>query len=362
MAREFEVRILITLDSEDFDSRVILNKNVEYPFSKVYKDRFHITNQQIEITALRSQKVDIDSIFSNYNSALNKQVTKALTYYYCSVCAPIKIRQIQISQSNIRNKGKFTPIKKIIGHKDIYQIIEKNSSLVDLCKIKSNELEAILNEDSKGHAILIATTHLIKACCLSNPFDKFDKLWRSFNALYKCLAQKTKDSECLIHLRKHMDANNALYPLSQGLISSTQSNEIRDNIRWIAMIHNDFPTEKQAEAFKGFVLQIKDSRFISIVNDALSVRKTHLINRGFWNQVENHIKINLASPKKYDTDVVAILCLRYMYFVRNKSFHAEKLDSSFNIVANNKEEKELIWLCKILKFLIIDVINFNSKF
>lgn len=362
MAREFEVEILIAFDKEANESKTILDKNVEYPFSQSYKDHFLITDQLIKITAQRSQKIDINSIFFNYNSALNKQVTKALTYYYCSISSPVKISSIKISQKKLRGTNKTNIKPKIIDHQTINQIIENSSNLIDLDKIKKNQLDSILNEDQVGHAILIATTHLIKACCLSNPFDKFERLWKSFNALYKCLTKQNRDADCLINLRKHMDSNNKLYPLSQTLASTFKANEIRHHIRWVAMIHNDFPTESKAEAFKFFVLKITDSRFISIVNESISVRKQHLISKGFWNEVESHLKTNITTQKQYDIDVVAILCLRYMYFVRNKSFHAEKLDSAFNIVANSKEENELKWLCNLLKLLIVDMINFNSQF
>jgi len=51
-----------------------------------------------------------------------------------------------------------------------------------------------------------------------------------------------------------------------------------------------------------------------------------------------------------------------MYFVRNKSVHAEKVDSSFRLTSNTKEEIEVKWLSSLLDLLLIDLVNAHSNF
>jgi hypothetical protein len=357
VSREYRFEIEIQLKSP-IKKKKILDCNVSYPFSQKYQDHFIITSDLIRIEAYRSQKLSLESIFFNYNSAINRQITKALTYYYCALGHACKIKKITV----IRLLNDTHQDQLIIEAEKIIQIVDKNSNLSDLKKLDLVELKAILEEDDKGHSILIAATHLIKACSFSNPFEKFDRLWKSFNALYKQLTSSTTDRDCLIKLRQHMDANPTLYLISLTTLSTLTADEIRKKIRWVAMLHNDFPTEKKTEAFKEFVLRVEDERFIYILKNSLTIREVFLKNAGFYNQVLTHINNKTLVPVKNDVDVLAILCLKYMYFVRNKTFHAEKLDSSFNIVPNGKEEQELDWLAKILKMLIIDMINFNSKF
>lgn len=357
MSREYRFKIEIQLNNP-IKKKKILDCNVSYPFSKSYQDHFLITSDLIKIEAYRSQKLSLESIFFNYNSAINRQITKALTYYYCALGDASKIKKITV----IRLLNNTYQDQLIIEDEKIAQIVEKYSNLNELRKLDQIELKSILGEDEKNHSILIAATHLVKACSLSSPFEKFDRLWKSFNALYKQLTNTSTDRDCLIRLRHHMDANPHLYPISLQALSTLTAEEIRKKIRWVAMLHNDFPTEKKTEAFKEFVLRVEDERFISILKNSLTVREVFLKNTGFYNEVEAHINKKTLAPVKNDVDVLAILCLKYMYFVRNKTFHAEKLDSSFNIVPNGKEEQELDWLAKVLKMLIIDMINFNSKF
>ena len=60
-----------------------------------------------------------------------------------------------------------------------------------------------------------------------------------------------------------------------------------------------------------------------------------------------------------DNEVVSLLTGKYMYFVRNKTFHGEKVDSSFRLTVN-KEDKELKFLNSVLEPYLIDLINAND--
>jgi hypothetical protein len=180
--------------------------------------------------------------------------------------------------------------------------------------------------------------------------------------LYKEKTKKVRDADCLIELRNHMTNNQHLYPLSRTEVSSLSTIDIRDKIRWRQMLLNDFPTDKKAGELNGFITRVTDSRLIEIINESLSIRQDHLVAKGYYQTVQLHLNNKLNSPSKNDIDLVAVLCLRYMYFVRNKTFHAEKLDSAFNLIPNSKEEQELAWCSNILKMLILDLINFNSQF
>ena len=81
--------------------------------------------------------------------------------------------------------------------------VQRNTQI--LTQLDKNELKTLLEETVKGHAIFISVTHLIRACSFDNPFDEFDRLWKSFNALFKEITQKRRDADCLIDLKNHMN-------------------------------------------------------------------------------------------------------------------------------------------------------------
>ena len=357
MARDYQYIIKVEFASKNKNT-LLLDELVSYPFSKSYKDHFQISNKSIKIVASRSSKIELNSIFYNYNSALNKQIKKAISYYYCGLGEANKIRTIKVA----RFINNVLQDEKVFTLKNIKQIIGINSNLLILTQLDKNELKTLLEETVKGHAIFISVTHLIRACSFDNPFDQFDRLWKSFNALFKEITQKRRDADCLIDLKNHMNNNPYLYPLSTAEISPLNVAQIREKIRWNYMLLNDFPTDSKALELKGFIERMTDSRLISIMKSSLPLREVHLKSKGYYQAVTLHINNHTSTPVTSNIDLLGVLCLRYMYFVRNKTFHAEKLDSSFNLIPNNKEEQELAWCSNILKILVIDLINFNSKY
>lgn len=344
-------KYLINIAFGDANDKIILiDEKVAYPFSKRYKDDLKISTNGISIVAYRSNKVDIDGIFLNYQSALYRQITKALTYYYCTVANHLIIDNIKIEYSSPKNRE-----TKIFTNSDVNQIIGQDADLSLLSNIDRKKLKIIFEESPKGHSYLYALTHLIKSLNIKNKYDSFERKWKAFNAIYKNFSEKESDFECLRALREHMVNNKTKYPLVSNAVDTLDSREIRNNTRWVKFILNDFATSKKTPAFRDFIKRNEDSRLMEIFDDTLTVREQNLKDEGMYDDVKNHIDKN--KKKKNNMHLAATLCVKYMYFVRNKSIHAENIDSGFRIIPLNKEEKEVTWLSSILNMLIFDLIN-----
>lgn len=126
------------------------------------------------------------------------------------------------------------------------------------------------------------------------------------------------------------------------------------------MILNDYKTEAKTKALKCFILRNDDFRLMEICKESLPVRESFLKLSGFYEIVSNHIEHNVKNKKFNDMQVAATLCIKYMYYVRNKLMHGEQMDSGFRLKYVNKQEESMNWCSSLLKMLVIDIYNSND--
>jgi hypothetical protein len=346
--------ILIDMDAKS--SELLLDKEkVPYPQSQNYFDEITIKKNQIIIQAKRTGVVDLKGIFLNHQSALFRQITKALIHYYCAVREPIQIDRITVERKAARSSDKVE-FKKA----ELKQIVDEKAELAILSQINLTALKLIFMEDSKSHGYLYALTFLIKSLNADTKHGMFENKWKAFNAIYKAAAGATKDFDCHQFMRQHIINNPESYPLTLSKVSGMTEMNVRNNIRWIKFIHNDFSTIKQTQAFKDFVLRNEDHRLVKIIKDSLSVREDNLKTKNYYQQVVDHLNDNVSTVN--DAQLAATLCIKYAYFARNKLIHAENIESGFRLIPFNKEENEVAWLSSILVLLIVDLININHNF
>lgn len=346
----------ITIDMEVNSSNLLLDReNVPYPQSKSYFDELTIKENKIEIVAIRSGIVDLHGVFINHQSALYRQITKSLVYYYCATRNPAQIKRI-----TIEHLAKKTSKKIVLSKRDITQIVDSEAELAYLKDIDLNALKLVFKENRKAHGFLFGLTYLIKSLHTGSKHEMFENHWKAFNAIYKSAAKATKDFDCHRFIRNELIVNQGSYPLVLAKVSELTEQNIRDNTRWIKFIQNDFSTINQTEAFKEFVLRNKDHRLIKIFKDTLTVRKNFLQEKGFYNEVIEHL--NAYENTVNDSHLAATLCVKYAYFARNKLMHAESIEAGFRLVPLNKEEKEVTWLSSMLILLILDLINASHRF
>lgn len=364
MAGKYKYFVEISF-SDVSENDILLHQKIPYPRSSGNFDDLIISKNSITIEAFRHSETKVQDIFSNHQSALYKQIVKSLIYYYCRIGEAHSIEYIKITVT----RGSSTLEEFIIGE-SINQVVNTVSDLSILKSINDQQLMVIFNEDKISHSLQFALTHFIKSFSNVNNTDSFERKWKAFNALYKEvpvhdpknpgeLLANPNENNYHQSLRKYMEQNPNYFPLITDAVDLLTVEEIRDHTRWCKMLLNDYD-ETKAKAFKFFILRNKDCRLMQISHDTLNVRKAALIDGGFYDDVCSHISSNLTD--KYNIHLAATLCIKYAYFVRNKSIHAEKMDSGFRLLPQNKEEIESQWISKLLNFLIIDIINTHDKF
>ncbi|MFL1802989.1 hypothetical protein ACJW8F_16570 [Plesiomonas shigelloides] len=306
MSRNYKYTILIRFSTTTDLS--IGSFDAEYPYSNnsSLKDKIIVKEKSIKITANRSKKTSISDVLHNANTAMNRQISKSLAYYYAAVGKPNKITSIKVS----RHLSGILQEEETINKSDIRQIINCDNGMVYLQNINRSELDTIWEESEAGHALLYAITHLISSCSSSEPFQRFEALWKCFNSLYKLKEGKTKDSLCLQDLRANMIANTALYPLSIASVTPMTHDDIFSIVNWRNMILNDYKQESQSGYLCGFIQRISDARLIKKIDESLPIRQQFLQNQGFLPAVQAHIQQQKALNSNSDIEVVAFICLK----------------------------------------------------
>jgi hypothetical protein len=345
----------IIIEFKNSDKTKVFEGNIDYLGSKSYQDNLLIFKNKISITCFRSSKINLSNIFYNHNSSLYNQIIKSLAYYYCENQKYVQITKISISRT--RNSKQLD--NKILDTEEINQII--NSKFQFKYKVHPEKLEIIFSESEKGKNILNSITYLIKANSSVDEYEKFERLWKSFNPLYRLIGKERTEFNCLVKTKNFITNNSECFIYSLPTVNKLNSEEFRNPLRWRAMILNNHPTESDTNSYKDSIIRYSDYRIMNAYLETIGNRDQFLKNKGFYAEVVNHIKQNIEAKTKIDIELISILTLRYMYFVRNKSFHGEKMDSTFRLTIN-KELKEFEWLNNKLEPFIFDLINCNDKY
>ncbi|KPN89192.1 hypothetical protein [Pseudomonas nunensis] len=333
---------------------VLFSGPCEYNGGGAYTDQLEITNSKIALQCIRVSEIDLDGVFNNYQSALYGQITKAIFFYIGVKQSIPEILSIKISTSY---RNKLTK-EKNIGASDFKSHAQLASHF--LSELKPDPLKVIFKESEKGLGLLKAASHLTRSKTKTDIFDRFDSLWKAFNALYRVIAKKTSDHECHRETRTFILNHPSASETAAKMIENMTAEKLRSKIRWRQLILNDFENYKKTKAFRDFVLRYTDARLMHVLKKTLPYRQEFLTKAGFLDVVEVHIEKHLKAAKLDNQQLIAALCIKYTYFVRNKSAHGERLDRIIGL--SNKEMVEIKWLSDLLERLIIDLINANGLY
>jgi hypothetical protein len=355
MTRDNNYTIEIQFDIES-RTRSIFIGQVPYYGSTSFSDDFKIYNDKIIIEAKRSAIIPLDNIFYNHFSSLYNQILKALLFYYASTRKFAKITSIRIH----RARSQKILEEKTFKNNQFNQVLDNSFKLN--FQIEQARLQELFYETAKGQTTLIAISYLLISNTSLSESDRFEKLWKSFNKLFTHIAGEKKDFNCLRFLRQFIIDNPNILPLSSNKVSTLTTNKLRNAIRWRGMLLDNYDTEAKTGSFRDFVLRYSDKRIMEILLETkYGYRETFLKNQGDFVVVDNHIQNAIAADARNDNEVVSLLTGKYMYFVRNKTFHGEKVDSSFRLSVN-KEDNELKFLNSVLEPYLVDLINANDKY
>lgn len=336
-------------------NNLLFSSSIPYLGSTSFTDDVEIYTKKIVLNCRRSSIIDLEKIFYNHNSSIYNQIIKSLVYYYALNFNCPNIKKIHITRQGALGilDEKTLEINSII--QPITNRINSNITF------NPTQIQVIFQEDNKAKALLIALSYWLKAMSINDPVFTFERLWRGLNSIYSFIGARGNDTNCHIALRSFTLANPAAFPYSKAESNNYNSTSLRNSFRWRELILNDYSTFNKTRAFRDFILRYSDERIMNMLNETLPYRQDFLTREGIINDVTTHIATNLATTIKSDCELISILCIKYSYFVRNKSFHGEKIDGTFRLV-ENKEIKELEKLNRLSSFYLCDLINSNNLY
>lgn len=334
---------------------LLFSSSIPYFGSSTNLDTVKIYSKKIVLSCKRAAVINLDDVFYNHNSSLYNQIIKCLVYYYALNFNCPKIKEIYVTR---KASSEILDNKRLVIDSIIQPVAGK---IISSVVFDRNEIVILFDESEKGKTILIALSYWLKAMSTNDSVFTFERLWRGLNSIYSLVGAHRNETQCHMALRALLIANPDILINSSPEVNVYTANYLRNSFRWRAMILNDYPTINKTEAFRDFVLRYNDERIIRMFDETLPYRQDFLNRQGFLPAVTGHIANHIATPAKSDTELVAILCIKYSYFIRNKSFHGEKIDGTFRLV-ENKEIIELEKLNKLQSFFLADLINSNQTY
>ena len=343
--QKYKVLIEFSEKCTSISSKISLQ--AEYKNGNGKQDKFKFYTSKIELSLVRSTKYDM--IISKPTNSINTQIIKALIAYYAisDIISPIK--RIAISRIVGTHVHQYTESEffqqPLLVYKRITNHLHYSQSI----------LPELVREDERGATLRIALSYWLKAVVVDNVYLRFENLWRAFNRLYVYQGNVRNEVDNMKAMRQLMLLNSDKFPLSTE-ITNGYSKEQFHEFRWQKMILNDYDNIGKTDALVEFVNRYNDKRVMDLFKEKLVCREKYLKTIGKWEDVQNHIARNASTI--VDVELVAILCIKYAYFIRNKYFHGETLDGTFKL-QKDKIDVEFEREGKLLLTVLYEIINGN---
>ena len=382
----YNIKISFNYNSK-ISEEIIFSKEIPYKNSLGNLDKLKISNKFLEIRAERTAIISPKIILENDINTIHIQIIKSLLFYYLHFGKFIEISSIHITREKSKILEEF-----IIPNNNIkiQQVLNKTFLLKQSYSFNSLHLQSIFNTDDKSIAIFNSTSYLLKALSSDESSEKFEKLWKAFNSIYRYIGKSENDNTCHIELRKYLINNKSLFPLSTTEVSSLDKKFLRNNLRLRDLILNDYKTKNRTVSFLSFIYRYTDSRISELLQETLVYKEKYLkeinsiknVEKKFnnlgnitqlyqscknnpstnciYNKVVNYLQQNIDTNIVSDIEVITFICIKYSYFIRNKIFHAEKHDLSFRFIENN-QVGEIKWINNILEILIVELLQNNDR-
>lgn len=368
------------------DSIIPETIDLEYENKKNLKDELVVTKNKLTINCFRQSKINLNNIIFDESNNIHSQIIKSLVYYYSQSTSFIEIESLEIIRLNSTNKE--VVLKLPNKNLKLKQILNKSFLGVEL---NINQIRNIFKKDEKSEALKYSLTFLFKALIEAEPSAKFERLWKSFNSIYRYIGNEENENKCHRILRKYILDNRESFEKTIDLVKNTPIEKLRNHFRISELIQNDYNSQNKVVAFLAFIYRYSDSMISQLLLENIDYQKEFLCsilsmdnieskfnrfeslrdiyfnnktstdNSIFYKIAKNQLIQNIKFPQnETKIEIVIFACIKYAYFVRNKIFHAEKQDLSFRF-ASNSIVNELKWINEILQSLLIELINNNNN-
>lgn len=353
-SRRNAFKIVITLDD---DSAVISERhNLNYKFSRQYFDILEIENNVITISGDRSDKPAFNEIFTNNQSEIYFQIIKSYIYYCISNGIIPDILEIRCyNKDNILEK-KYTrrSIRNLKPQKDAHQ-------LKNIIKTKA---AVIFKATPESNKYLYAMTTLIRSMCSDDNNDIFEKLWKSYNSIYRVLSSEPSEADCLADMGTQMITRVVQFPLSVDAVKNLSSIDITNSTRWRRMLEYKYITkckpQNREDYLSKFLTKYSDIRLNEIALLNMDIEKKSWTDSNLQATTSTTIQNNITTQTINNGEIIDVLCNYYAYYLRNNTLHGDQADHSFRFIPDNKEERTLKFTSGILFAVVCDLINSHS--
>lgn len=354
-SKRIAFKIVVTLDnnSEGVQHEIHCLK---YKFSRNYLDKLEMQNNEFTITGDRSGKPNFDEIFINNQSEIYFQIIKSYIYYCIANNNIFKIQEIKCynKDDELEKQYTFDTIKNLTASRYASKIKIINKSKASI----------IFDASPKSTKYFYAMTTLFRSLCSDDNNDIFEKLWKSYNSIYRTISNKKMEWQCLEDMGALMKSQPTDFHFATDAVKTLTSTNIVDSTRWRRMLENKFITRgdqsKRETNLANFLIQYDDTRLNEISKTNIDIEKTFWTDKSLRATTEATIQNKINANLTNDIEIVDVICNHYAYFLRNKTLHGEQTDHSFRFIPYNKEEKTLKFTSAILFAVVCDLINSHT--
>ncbi|WP_320053216.1 HEAT repeat domain-containing protein [uncultured Acetobacteroides sp.] len=379
----YSVQILFQKTNESITQERI---DLEYVNKQGGSDELIITKDKLIINCFRQSKINLNNIVFEESNSIHSQIIKSLIYYYAQSVYFVEIKTLEIIRLNSTNKE--VVLKLPSKNLRLDQILNNSFQGVQL---NISQIKNIFKKDDKSETLKYGLTFLLKALVETEPSTKFERLWKSFNSIYRYIGNGENENECHRVLRNYILNNRESFENTVDLVKDLSIEQLRKHLRVSELIQNDYDSPSKVVAFLALIYRYSDSfisqlllenidyqkdflcsilamdRIESKINKFDSLRNIFSENKNstdscvFYKIAKKHLEQNVKTPRRETKiEIIIFACIKYGYFVRNKMFHAEKHDLTFRF-ASNSIITELKWINEILQSLLIELINNNDN-
>ncbi|MCT4697624.1 hypothetical protein [Tenacibaculum haliotis] len=379
----YSIRILLKETNIEISDEKL---EIEHTNINEIKDELIINKNTITINCNRKAKINLNNIIFSEKNSIHNQIIKSLIYYYIKINAFVKIKSITIHRLTKTNDEIILalPNNGIL----IEQILNNKFSGVN---VSSQSILDIFKNNDKANSIQFALTYLLKSKTTSEPSERFEKLWKSFNSIYYYFGNGLNENESQRLIRKFILENQQLFTNSLDNLKNITSQVLKEKVRFYELLANDYNTKEKIVSFIAFINRYQNSKICKNILDNLSYFEKDLKNiftvdkieskfnrfdnikqiynsnkkssdtEIIYKEVKSYLQENVKNPKpNKEVEILVFICIKYCYYLRNKIFHAEKQDLTFRFAKNNLII-EIDWINNILESLIIELISANQQ-
>lgn len=204
-------------------------------------------------------------------------------------------------------------------------------------------------QNSKGRAIRSSTSYLIESRHDRSQAGRRRLLWTAFNALYSHISQKKREYGKLDDITSLMLSSSDRFERSLACLQLGLSNSYL----------NDLPWRSITDKLKKSKPENRVPYIESMDQTIAQAYASHLSNRGNTGEIKDLLLSSLWDlDARNNPKALAFLINKYMYSIRNESFHGE---TPYPVYPQSERRAHDIWIEDLLEATILDLIAIIEK-